>query len=227
MRKRVSAGLTVGLFVFGVTKVSVAALISPTSIVSNSLGELSSEYQIDNIINHSGLITNFISDFTELPAYLSSGDTSHTSPSLIGNGGFASNYGISGGIIDFDLGNSYQLNTFLLWNDNDYQGILNFELFTDNDTSFAGAVSLGSFSASYGPWDYSQSVPLQLFDLNSANGRYVRLQIFDNESGGLVNFGEIAFDATSSSPVPEPTTMLLFGTGIAGLAAARRRKKVS
>jgi len=30
---------------------------------------------------------------------------------------------------------------------------------------------------------------------------------------------------TSSSPVPEPTTMLLFGTGIAGLAAAGRRKR--
>lgn len=30
---------------------------------------------------------------------------------------------------------------------------------------------------------------------------------------------------TSSSPVPEPTTILLFGTGIAGLAVAGRRKR--
>jgi hypothetical protein len=46
----------------------------------------------------------------------------------------------------------------------------------------------------------------------------------------LPGLGDMAFrleGTTGNSPVPEPATMLLFGTGIAGLAAVSRRKKVN
>lgn len=50
---------------------------------------------------------------------------------------------------------------------------------------------------------------------------------FTNTSARQVNFDKVALDAvtvTSGSPVPEPATMLLLGTGLAGIVGARRRK---
>ncbi|MBV5328467.1 MAG: PEP-CTERM sorting domain-containing protein [Chlorobium sp.] len=53
---------------------------------------------------------------------------------------------------------------------------------------------------------------------------YGVMQGLGDEGWGLMSISTRA-DITENSPVPEPATMLLFGTGIAGLASIARRKR--
>ncbi len=102
----------------------------------------------------------------------------------------------------FDLGASYDLNAFALWNVSGSSGLRNFTLFTDTDTSTASVGSLiGSFSAVNGSGSGS---PLQPFNFAStATTQYVQLRLDTNGGGSLVGFSEAAFGGTSTAtPVP-------------------------
>jgi len=57
-------------------------------------------------------------------------------------------------------------------------------------------------------------------------GQLLKIRV-DNLGSSQINFDMFSLDATalSSSPVPEPGTMFLFGIGLLGLAGASRRKK--
>ena len=54
----------------------------------------------------------------------------------------------------------------------------------------------------------------------------VGLRVFATSGDKLYSVGEFqAFGTLTSSSVPEPTTMILFGIGLLGLAGVNRRKK--
>jgi hypothetical protein len=147
------------------------------------------------VTNQSGLSAPYTSGVTDFVTY-----SATTNPS-ISNSWFTSSAGL-GGYVTFDLGASYDLNAFAIWNVLGTSGVRNFTLFTDTDTSTASVGNLiDSFSAVNGSLTSS---PLQRFNFASTvTTQYVQMRLDTNGGGTNVGFSEVAFGGTSSAtPVP-------------------------
>jgi len=227
---RVVVPITGALLLILTFNVNASQITSGVNIY-NGIGEsYGSSYGIAHVSDGSGLTPSFFGDFDSYIAgnpihtYNDPGNEWHTlfdSKSL-------TNYLI------FDLGDNYFIDKLALWNE-DVFGIKEFSVSTSLDATSYSTVGTG-LKPTDNPFDPSAPLDygVDVFGLTTSIGRYIRIDITQNgfysyvDNGAtititdVVSMGEIAFSTTS---VPEPSTMLLLGTGLLGLAGIRKKKK--
>jgi hypothetical protein len=92
----------------------------------------------------------------------------------------------------------------------------------------APGVLIGSFStaglAVGTPFSYDVTAA---FNANAGASLGIRLQALSEPNQTSYSFGSFQIDTGAAAPVPEPSTMLLLGTGVAGLAVRHRRRRAA
>ena len=201
MKKKLFAGLAVGLVMFGMAGVATATQITPLGVTASSTFIT---YNKDNLINDSGL-TGGLHDTNFNNMWLNDAEG-------------------AGGKLTFNLGSQYSITSADIWQYNATccgldRGVENFNIFSSTDGVNFIFVTNAHLTESPGGLISAQTVSF------NTTANYVMFDILSNYGNPyFTGLSEVKFNS-GAAPVPEPATMLLMGTGLAGLVGACRKKR--
>ena len=226
MKKKMMAGLAMGLFMFCSGGMAKANLIGPSPYLSFN----------DSPFKATNFSYFYLEDFEDLMLNTPGASVDHGIPinttnssaidSVDGDDGVIDGSGSNGASIfdptsmmftfDASILGALPTNAGIVFTDGTPNSLYTFEAFDQNGTS------LGSVSAILGDTlFYGTTAEDRFFGATNVGGIS---SIFITDNNGW-NYLEVDHLQYGLVPVPVPATMLLFSTGIAGLAVSRIRKK--
>jgi len=222
MKKKFLAGLVVGLFVLGMAGMAQATLVA--------------YYDRASFLAHAGhtAVYDFESDSA---GYIHS-------PGYGGHTGDVRNFGDftidsnSSGIWLSEVRDNNSVNKDIYMNS--YSDEASLKIIFNSDVSAFGfdwiaegndvGEDISTFSFGGQTWNLGTLGQSGFFGLVETSGTIGAGEAFSFGQNSIswsgVSFDNVTYSSNGSSPVPEPTTMLLLGTGLIGLAGWGKRKKI-
>jgi len=201
-----------------------AGVIVQATSISSPQGSFSTAgYELTQIINQSGLSAGYTGGVTDFDSFLASA-THDSGVGTTTNTGFTNTAGGFPQQITFNFGSLFSISGLGFWATSNIGTVTEFRLFADDDsdpTNGVGGQLGGTFNAAANGGTASAG---QVFSFGAASTQFVHLYV-DNTAGGTGLFpgiGEVVFNASNASAVPEPATTALVLIGLAGVVLRRK-----